>query len=160
MVVPGNNRFDIIIDQENVVLDFTSDCRIENLKIKESKNNKIFYDYIFYISDKMKLRTPIDAALQDSTKSEADKEPFRAQLKTMNDEVIAYQKALVAKNPDLLVSKMIKMTLDIDIPTAPADSSEAGKKLYATMAATFADFKPRAALESIDAFEKTREHAR
>lgn len=130
VVVPGNNRFDIIIDQENVVLDFTSDCRIENLKIKESKNNKIFYDYIFYISDKMKLRTPIDAALQDSTKSEADKEPFRAQLKTMNDEVIAYQKALVAKNPDLLVSKMIKMTLDIEIPTAPADSSETGKKLW------------------------------
>ncbi len=44
--------------------------------------------------------------------------------------------------------------------TQPPADTDAGKKLYETMATTFADFKPRAALESIDAFEKTREHAR
>ena len=44
--------------------------------------------------------------------------------------------------------------------TQPPADTEAGKKLYETMATTFADFKPRGALESIDAFKKTREHAR
>lgn len=42
--------------------------------------------------------------------------------------------------------------------TQPPADTDAGKKIYETMATTFADFKPRAALESIDAFEKTREH--
>ncbi len=44
--------------------------------------------------------------------------------------------------------------------TQPPADTDADKKIYETMAATFSDFKPRAALESIDAFEKTREHAR
>ncbi len=44
--------------------------------------------------------------------------------------------------------------------TQPPADTDAGKKIYEAMAATFADFKPRAALESIDAFEKTREHTR
>ncbi len=47
----------------------------------------------------------------------------------------------------------------LHVTQAPADT-DAGKKMYEAMAATFADFKPRAALESIDAFEKTREHTR
>ena len=42
--------------------------------------------------------------------------------------------------------------------TQPPADTDAGKKIYEAMAATFADFKPRATLESIDAFEKTREH--
>ena len=44
--------------------------------------------------------------------------------------------------------------------TQPPADTDTGKKIYEAMAATFADFKPRAALESIDAFEKTREHTR
>ena len=44
--------------------------------------------------------------------------------------------------------------------TQPPADSDAGKKIYEAMATTFATFKPRAAMESIDAFEKTREHAR
>jgi thiol-disulfide isomerase/thioredoxin len=130
IVLPTNNRFDIVVDEENIVIDFTADCKMENLKIKESKNNKIFYDYIKFISDKMKLRGPIDAVLADSTKTEAEKEPSRKQLKDMNDEVIRYQKDMIAKNPDLLVTKMIKMSMDVEVPEAPADSSEDGKKRW------------------------------
>lgn len=44
--------------------------------------------------------------------------------------------------------------------TLPPAKTDAGKQIYEAMATTFATFKPRAALASIDAFEKTREQAR
>jgi thiol-disulfide isomerase/thioredoxin len=130
IVVNNQSRMDIVVDEEEIELEFTPDCRIDAIKVKQSKNNKIFFEYVMFISDKMRSRQPIDAALQDSTKSEDDKKPFRDQLKKMNDEVVNYQKELIAKNPDLLVSKLIKMSMDIEVPEAPADSTADGKKLW------------------------------
>jgi thiol-disulfide isomerase/thioredoxin len=130
IVVNNSSRMDIVVDEEEIELDFTADCRLEAIKVKQSKNNKIFFDYVMYISDKMRSRNPIDAALQDSTKTEEEKKPFREQLKKMNDDVVAYQKDMIAKNPDLLISKLIRMSMDIEVPEAPADSTEEGKKLW------------------------------
>jgi thiol-disulfide isomerase/thioredoxin len=131
IVTQNNIRFDIILDEENVVMEFTPDCSIENLKFKESRNNIVFYDYVRFINSKMKLRSPIDAVLNDTTKTDEEKEPYRKQLLDLNDEVVNYQKEMIKKNPDLLVSKLVKMTMDIDIPEAPKDSiSDSSKKLW------------------------------
>jgi thiol-disulfide isomerase/thioredoxin len=130
IVVNNASRMDIVVDQEEIELEFTPDCRIDAIKVKQSKNNKLFFEYVMFISDKMRSRQPIDAILQDSTKTEDEKKPFREQLTKMNDEVIQYQKDLIAKNPDLLVSKLIKMSMDVEVPSAPADSTEEGKKLW------------------------------
>lgn len=130
IVVNNSSRMDIVVDQEEIELEFTPDCRIDGIKVKQSKNNKIFFDYVLFISDKMRLRQPIDAMLQDSTKTELEKQPFRDQLTKLNEDVIQYQKDMIAKNPDLLVSKLIKMSMDIDVPAAPADSTEEGKKIW------------------------------
>jgi thiol-disulfide isomerase/thioredoxin len=130
IVVNNQSRMDIVVDEEEIELEFTPDCRIDAIKVKQSKNNKIFFDYVMFISDKMRSRQPIDAALQDSTKTEDEKKPFREQLTKMNDDVVNYQKELIAKNPELLVSKLIKMSMDIEVPEAPADSTDDGKKLW------------------------------
>jgi len=130
IVVNNQSRMDIVVDQEEIELEFTPDCRIDAIKVKQSKNNKIFFDYVMYISDKMRSRQPLDLAIQDSTKTEEEKKPFREQLTKMNDDVVNYQKELIAKNPELLVSKLIKMSMDIEVPEAPADSTADGKKLW------------------------------
>lgn len=130
IVVNNASRMDIVVDQEEIELEFTPDCRIDAIKVKQSDNNKIFFDYVLFISDKMRSRQPVDAVLQDSTKTEDEKKPFREQLAKMNDEVIQYQKDLIAKHPDLLVSKLIKMSMDVEVPEAPADSTEEGKKVW------------------------------
>lgn len=130
IVTPATTRFDIIVDEENIVIDFTVDCSIDGIKIKESKNNKIFYDYVRYINEKIKLRNPIEVALKDSTKTEEEKEPFRKQLKDLNDEVVLYQKEMISKNPNLLVSKLVKMGMDIEVPDAPSELSDDEKKRW------------------------------
>jgi thiol-disulfide isomerase/thioredoxin len=131
LVMPGPKYFDFIVAEENIVINATADNDISKIEVKESENNKVFFDYIRYISTKIKDRNPIDVVLNDSTKTEEDKKPYRDQLKALNNEVMDYQRQLVAKNPELLASKLIKMNLEIEAP-APPDSitNEDRKKLW------------------------------
>ncbi len=131
IVMPGPKYFDIIVAEENIVIDADTSNRVENIKVKESENNKVFFDYINYINGKRKQREPIDALLADSTVTESQKNVAHEQLKRLNDEVVAYQKNLIATKPNLLVSKLIKASMEIEIPDAPADLSDDEKRKWA-----------------------------
>jgi thiol-disulfide isomerase/thioredoxin len=131
LVMPGPVYFDFIVADEQIELEADHSANIDKIVIKKSINNTVFFDYIRYINEKRKLREPLDVCLNDSTKTEADKKPCLDALKAMNEEVIAYQKKLIESQPNLLVSKLIKMTMDINVPEAPASMSDDEKKKYA-----------------------------
>lgn len=127
LVMPGPKYFDFIVADENIFLEADTSNNVEKIKVKESENNKAFFDYIRYINDKRKLREPIDKELLDSTKTEEEKTPFREQLKSLNDDVVNYQKQIISSRPNLLFSKMLKMTLEVEIPDAPSELSDEEK---------------------------------
>lgn len=131
IVMPGPKYFDIIVADENIYIEADTTNRIENIKVKESENNKIFFNYVNYISQKMKQRGPIDAVLTDSTKTEQEKTVAREQLQRLNDEVVAYQKNLIATKPDMLVTKIIKASMEIEIPEAPVSMTDDEKRKWA-----------------------------
>ncbi len=131
LLLPSMKRFDFIVADENIVLEADTSCNLDIIRVVESENNKIFFDYIHFINQKIKMRGPIDKVLTDTLLTEIDKEPAREQLKKLNDEVIAYQKDLIAKHPNMLVTKLIKMTLDIEMPEPPAAMTEDEKKKWA-----------------------------
>lgn len=130
LVMPGPKYFDFIIAEENTVIDADAGNDINKLVVRESENNKVFFDYIRYINERIKLRAPIDSVLNDSLRTEDDKKPFREKLKALNDEVVAYQKDIIKKHPDLLTTKMIKMNMEVETPAAPDSLSEDKKKLW------------------------------
>ncbi len=123
-VMPGPKYFDFIVAEENIFIEADSSNNVEKIRFRESKNNQLFYDYIRFINGKRKEREPIDVALTDSTKTDEQKKPFREQLDVLNKTVIDYQKNLIASNPDLLVSKLLRMSMDIEMPESPAGLSE------------------------------------
>lgn len=119
LVMPGSKVIEFIAAEENIVIDCSADADISQIVVKKSENNRLFYDYVRYINEKRKFREPVDKCLSDSLKSEEEKAPCKAELLRMNDEVVSYQKELIGKYPDLLVSKLIKMTMEVQTPTAP-----------------------------------------
>lgn len=127
IIMPGPKFFDIIVDQENIVIHANADNDVNKIVVKESKNNKVFFDYIRYINTKRFQREPIDKVLNDSLKTEEEKKPFRDQLDALNKEVVAHQKELIAQHPDLLFAKLLKMTLDPETPAAPDSLDDSGK---------------------------------
>ncbi|MFN0031561.1 MAG: redoxin domain-containing protein [Flavobacteriales bacterium] len=130
LLLPSMKRFDFIVADENIVLETDTSCNLQSLKVVESENNKIFFSYVRFIGEKMKSREPIDKILNDTLLTDKDKEPALDQLKKLNEEVVNYQKELIAKNPDLLVAKLIKLTIDITIPDAPTGLTDDEKKKW------------------------------
>jgi thiol-disulfide isomerase/thioredoxin len=130
LVMPGPVYFDFIVADEQIEIEADPSPNVDNIVVKKSENNKVFFEYIKYINAKRKLREPLDLCLNDSTKTEEQKKPCLDELKAMNEEVIANQKKMIEANPNLLVCKLIKMTMDITVPEAPSNMSDDEKKKF------------------------------
>lgn len=130
LVMPGPKYFDFVVDQENISIEADISNDVNKIDVKESANNKVFFDYIRFINDKIKQRAPIDSVLNDSLRTEDEKKPWRDRLKSLNDDVVAYQKKLIKDNPDLLTSKLIKMSMELEAPAAPDSLSDDKKKVW------------------------------
>ena len=55
--------------------------------------------------------------------TEDEKEKARDGIRKLTEEVIAYQKKVIEENKDKLVGKLIKMSMDVEVPQAP-DTAE------------------------------------
>lgn len=130
IILPGPKFFDIIVDQENIDIVCSADNDINKLVVRESENNKRFFEYIRFINTKRAQREPIDKVLNDSLKTDEEKKPYRDQLDALNKEVVAHQKELIAKHPNLLFTKLLKMSMDVETPEAPATLTEEEKTRY------------------------------
>jgi thiol-disulfide isomerase/thioredoxin len=130
IIMPGPKYFDIIVDQENIVINASADNDINKVVVKESENNKLFFDYIRYINIKRAEREPIDKILNDSLKTEEEKKPAREKLDKLNEEVIAHQEEVIEKNPNLLFTRLLKMGIDPEAPAAPDSLDETGKARF------------------------------
>ena len=128
-VIPGQKYFDFIIADEDI--EFETDVKdlSKNLKFKKSENNIIFFDYVRFISEKRKLRSPFDQIMGDSLSTKEAKENAREGIIDLNEKVVNYQKELIKKHGDKLVGKMIKMTMEVIIPEAPDSISNDADKV-------------------------------
>ncbi|MBI1838601.1 MAG: redoxin domain-containing protein [Flavobacteriia bacterium] len=108
VLMPGQKYFEFIYNNEDVTIETSTTDFIQTMKVKKSEENKVFVTYMQYLAVKRK---------ESSTTTEKEK------LKAISDEVVQYQKDLIANNPARLVSKIVKMSMDIVIPPAPKDKN-------------------------------------
>ncbi len=123
----GASYFEFVMsDQDkNISIETTNNNFIKDMKIIKSDENKIFYDYINFIGSKrpiseqlVKSREGLDPKTKDSIKINE----INAQLKALDTEVKTYQKNLVAKHKGKLISKILNMSVEIEIPSETPDS--------------------------------------
>ncbi len=123
LVLPGQKYFEFIIDNEKVDMQVNDQNDfIGSMVVNKSKNNKIFYDYIRFMSENKKKSTELSKKWNEE-KDETKKEEYRKELETLNKKVIDYQKNIATTNKDLFIGKMIGMSLDIDLPEPPKDEN-------------------------------------
>jgi len=122
IVTPGPKLLEVYLDSEN--LEFSSDTSNldYNMKVIKGHNNMVFYDYKRYLGEKNKARAPWDQVLKDSLSTEDKKDKAKKEIRKLTEEVMAYQKKVISDNSDKLVGKMINMTMDVEVPQAPANA--------------------------------------
>lgn len=125
LLLPGQKYFEFVYNNEDVQLETEGPDFIANMNIIKSEENKIFIPYVKYISGKKGEANKL--AEQRAKLKDSDPEYTRLskEIDVLNKEVDDYQKALIAKNPNMLVGKIVKMSLDVEVPEAPKNENGA-----------------------------------
>jgi thiol-disulfide isomerase/thioredoxin len=117
-VLPGQKYFEFIHNDQEVVIETMLPDFFENIKVKKSKENQVFYTYINFLKqsqgDAKRLNEERANAEDDERKEEITK-----QLKDLWEKGQVYQKRMVAENEGTLVAKIINMNIDVKVPEAP-----------------------------------------
>lgn len=123
LLLPEQKYFEFIYNNEEVHMETNVDDFMKFMKVKKSEENKVFIDYIRFLNE----QKPKANALADQRKSLESTDPkydeLTKQIEQISKDVLTYQKNLIANNKDKLVSKIVKMSLEIEIPEAPVDES-------------------------------------
>ncbi len=119
---PTTNRFEILLNNEDVYIETDPKNYVRTMDIKKSKENKLFYEYIEFIGAKRTLAEKYKKEKEAATDPKK-KEELEGKLKAIDEQVVAYQKDYVKNNKGTLAADVVNMSLAIDIPDAPKDEN-------------------------------------
>jgi hypothetical protein len=122
IVIPGVQYFEFIHDNEEVEMSI-SDMKdmIGSMKVNKSSNNKVFYDYILFMTEHKKKSGKIGEIYKDSTATAEQKEEANLKMKAIGKEIMTGQKKLYQDNKDKFIGTMILMSMESEYVDAPKD---------------------------------------
>jgi hypothetical protein len=106
----GKGYFEFIMSDREVSMETTNDNFVKDMVVKKSEENKVFYNYIKFISDKRPIsdRLVKERDALDKVKDSARINTINQELIKLDKEVKQYQKDVVKDNQGKLVAKIIK----------------------------------------------------
>lgn len=120
-LMPGEKYFEFIYNNEDVSIETKSPDFVPNMKIKKSEENKLFLDYILFITKEKTAQQTFIRERDKEAKGSPKIEQIQKSIDSISSVVTAYQNNLIYSHPDMLVSKMIKMSMEVTIPDYPRD---------------------------------------
>jgi thiol-disulfide isomerase/thioredoxin len=121
LFMPGQKYFDFIINGEEIHMETSTKDLVGNLVVKKSEENKVFVDYVKFITKQKSASSDLIKKREAFKKEESEFKKITDDLEAISKSVIAYQNDVVKKHDSKFVSKVIKMSLEIDVPEAPRD---------------------------------------
>jgi thiol-disulfide isomerase/thioredoxin len=120
VVLPDGNYFEVIITENQFSFSTTKDNLIGDMTFKNSSENEKFYEYMQFITEKQKALKELQTKKDNA--SENDKKIIDAQLEEMSKTVMDFQENFKSTNPDILFTKILNASKEIDIPEAPINA--------------------------------------
>ena len=121
LFLPGQKMLEFLYNDEVVSIEVDKDDIKGTTVIKVSEENKIFTAYIAYLaSERVKLNKWVEERKLEKVDSEKYN-AFTSKIENASLNVEKYQLELIKNNPEKLVSKIVKMSMDIKIPEAPVN---------------------------------------
>ncbi len=127
VLMPQQKYFEFIYNNEDVHIETIAPDFVKTMKVKKSEENKVFAEYMQYLAVKRAEANKISEERSKLKKDDPQYKELGEKLDAVSKEVVAYQKNLIANNADKLVSKIVKMGMEIEVPEAPKDAN--GKPL-------------------------------
>lgn len=122
LLLPGQKYFEFIYNNEEIQLETTGPDFVTNMKVKKSAENMLFIDYIKFINSERQKANDLVSKRDALKKTDEDYKALSAEIDTISKKVVAYQNKIVTENSGKLVSKVIKMSMDVKVPEAPKNA--------------------------------------
>lgn len=123
-VLPDKNFIEFIVSDQKFSLETSLDDIVGNMKVLESSDNELFYQYRQFIDPKgseiQEINQEIQALQADSLNDhkEAISEKQR-QMNVLNQEIVAFRENMMEKYPDAFITRMFWAMKEPEIPEAP-----------------------------------------
>jgi peroxiredoxin len=119
VVLPGVKYFELVMNNEEVSLQTDTADLNGKMVVLKSQENTIFFDYMHFISKKRKESDPIREKMKTAKAGSDEMKALRDALNVIDTEVKNKQKEIWTKYPGTLVAKIIKLSVDPEMPEPP-----------------------------------------
>lgn len=113
---PENKFFQILINEEEKFFSLSADPDkpAETMKIKGSKDNELFYDYLKYLGEQRPLSEKYNSEKEKA--DEKKKADWQAKIDKINKEVADKQLEIINNHPKSLTAAVIKANRSTEMP--------------------------------------------
>jgi thiol-disulfide isomerase/thioredoxin len=120
-----NLLFDFVVTEQIFSLETDTVEYINNMVVKGSVENAAFFNYSKFANQAGLKAYNLEQEMK-ALKAKGDTAGARLkseEIRKVEESVMDYRKKNIAENPNLLISKIFKMMLEIDVPPAPKDAN-------------------------------------
>ncbi|MDD3876237.1 MAG: thioredoxin-like domain-containing protein [Bacteroidales bacterium] len=120
VVLPDRKYFEILMG-ENQVFSLETDTidLINNMRVRGSEDNLMFYEYLKFIDGMHKQISPLSERLAEMEEDSPEKEALKEEIKNINLKVEEYKINFIERHPEKFLSKVFLASKEITIPDAP-----------------------------------------
>jgi thiol-disulfide isomerase/thioredoxin len=131
IVLPGKKYFEMIVDKEQrFSLESDEADLVANMKVKGSKDNEIFYDYLRWISIRGKQVEEFKKELDANKSNPAKSKEIKDKQAAIDAEVKQYKNDIIAKHPAMLLTAVFKASTEPDVPEPPKNADGSIDSLF------------------------------
>jgi peroxiredoxin len=120
IVLPGKKFFELIVNKEqNMSFETDTADFAKYMKVKGSKENSVFYEYLNFINGQQKTYEVFKKKSQGFPANKDSTDFYIKKMQQIDNAVKEYKMNFIKINPDFLIAKVFKASKDPDIPDAP-----------------------------------------
>lgn len=129
---PDNNFIQVLIPADDQDFTMTTDAKdsVLKMKVKGSDDNETFYDYLRYLNGLRPEADSLRAMIGRSKGNPADSIKYTTKLADIDKSVKKFQQELIAKHPGFMSTKIVKASIEPELPDFKGDDKEVQRKKY------------------------------
>lgn len=125
ITIPDHQFVQFIIPKDDQEFEIKMDYEdLSSVEIKDSDENELFYDYLAYLKKRRPENTRLQKELEVAKNNGKDYTRILAQIAALDQDILDYQKKIVAENSGTITAMLIAANFQIDIPEFTEGSEE------------------------------------
>lgn len=130
IIMPPENRyFQVLVNDQDQHFSLSTIATdpVENISIKGSDENDLFYTYLQYIGKQSPKAQKLNTKINELKEAKQETKKVSADLDKLNKEVLDYQLNIIDKHPQSLTARIVRTSREIEVPEFDMSSDE-GKR--------------------------------